>query len=83
MRLIVKLGELEKSRYGKYYPKGQRIEIRDLKIERKLSEKDAIDSLFKKEMDIRILTYDIPIQKDSLALSADTTRVSTTTAHND
>ena len=82
MRLIIKLGELEK-KYGKRYPKDQSIEIRNLKVERKLSEKDAIDSLFKKEMDIRILTYDIPFKKDSLALSADTTGVSTPTPRND
>ena len=92
MRLVVKLGDLEfkeqekgkgKKKKKNKYPKGQSIDIRNLTITRKMSEKDAIDSLFKKYVDIKIFADGFPFKKDSLALSADTTRVSTTTPRND
>lgn len=92
LRLVVKLGDLEykesekgkgKKKKSNRYPKDQSIIIRNLSITSKLGEKDAIDSLFKKYVDIKIFADGFPFKKDSLALSADTTRVSTPTPRND
>lgn len=94
LRLVVKLGDLEykkpekgkgksKRKKGNSYPKDQSIIIRNLSITSKMGEKEAIDSLFKKYVDIKIFADGFPFKKDSLALSADTTRVSTPTSRND
>jgi hypothetical protein len=91
MRLVVKLGDLEFKEYTKVkgkkkknkYPKDQSITIRDLTITHKMGEKDAIDSLFKKYVDIKVFADGFPFKKDSLTLSADTTRVSTSAPRND
>ena len=64
-------------------PKEQDLTIRNLRVVYKLKEADAIDSLFKHYVDVKIFADGFLIQKDSLALSADTTRVSTTPPHND
>lgn len=92
MRLVVKLGDLEykeqtkpkgKKKKSNKYPKGQSLVIRNLTITRKMGEEDAIDSLFKKYVDIKIFADGFPFKKDSLALSADTTRLSTPSPRND
>lgn len=64
-------------------PKTQDLTIRNLRVTYKLKEADAIDSLFERYVDVKIFADGFLIQKDSLALSADTTRVSTPTSRND
>lgn len=84
VRLIIKLGEFEKSGKGKKnYPKDHSIMIRNLKVTRRLREKDALDSLFKHYVDVKIFSNEFLYKKDSVALSADSTRVSTATPRND
>ena len=61
-------------------PKKQNLEIRNLRVSHKLNEQDSVDSLFKRYVDIKIFTDGFLIKKDSLALSPDTTRVSTAPA---
>lgn len=80
VRLVLKLGDFEKK--SKSYPKGHSITIRNLKVTRKLKEKDAIDSLFKQYVDVKIFANEFLFKKDSVALSADSTRVSITTPDN-
>ena len=64
-------------------PKVQDLVIRNLQVRFKLKEGAAIDSLFNRYVDIKIFADGFLIKEDSLALSPDTTRVSTPTAHND
>ena len=80
VRLVMKLGEFEKK--SKNYPKDHSITIRNLKVTRKLREKDALDSLFKHYVDVKIFSNEFLYKKDSVALSADSTRVSTTSPDN-
>ena len=63
-------------------PKTQDLEIRNLRVRYKLNADAAIDSLFGRYVDIKIFADGFLIKKDSLALSADTTRVSTPTTNN-
>ena len=80
VRLVMKLGEFEKK--SKNYPKDHSITIRNLKVTRKLREKDALDSLFKHYVDVKIFSNEFLFKKDSVALSADSTRVSTASPDN-
>ena len=59
------------------------VTVTDLVIEYTPEENLAIDSLFKRYIDIKIFDDVFFPAKDSLTLSADSTRVSTPTAHND
>ena len=59
------------------------VSIRYLTVTYKPKEEEAVDSLFKRYVDIKIFADGFLIKKDSLALSPDTTRVSTPTPHND
>ena len=63
-------------------PKQQDLEIRNLKVVYKPTLDIAIDSLFERYVDIKIFVDGFLVKKDSLALSPDTTRISTTTAPN-
>ena len=79
-QLVLNLG---KSTYkGKKRPKKQGINIRNLKVVYKPTEKMAIDSLFNQYVDIKIFADGFLIKKDSLTLSPDSTRVSTTPPDN-
>ena len=71
-RLIVKFGEYD----NKTRPKRQDLTIRKLRIKYTPTEQLAIDSLYHQYIDIKIFTDEFlfPAQ-DSLALSADTTRM--------
>ena len=69
-----------KKRKNNRPPKKQNLEIRNLRVSYKLNEKDAVDSLFKRYVDIKIFADGFLIKKDSIALSPDTTRVSTAPA---
>ena len=80
VRLVMKLGEFEKK--SKNHPKDHSITIRNLKVTRKLREKDALDSLFKHYVDVKIFSNEFLYKKDSVALSADSTRVSITSPGN-
>ena len=60
-------------------PKLQDLEIRDLKVVYKPNANAAIDSLFERYVNIKIFADGFLVKKDSLALSPDSTRVSTTT----
>ena len=83
VRLVMKLGEFKKeSHRKKEYPKGHSIKIEKLKVERKLDAEEAIDSLFRHYVDIRIFANDFLFKKDSVALSPDSTRVSTSSVGN-
>lgn len=63
-------------------PKEQDLEIKNLKVVYKPNENFAVDSLFERYVEIKIFADGFLIKKDSLALSPDSTRVSTTTAPN-
>lgn len=63
-------------------PKYQNLVIRNLRVRYKLNEDAAIDSLFDRYVNIKIFADGFLVKKDSLALSPDTTRVSTATAPN-
>ena len=93
-KLVVNLAKAEKvqneNRKGKQKKDKKKIEgnryavtIRDLKIAYKPKVVCAIDSLFSHYVDIKIFADEFLSKKDSLTLSADTTRVSTSTARND
>ena len=69
-------------RKGTRPPKSQDLEIKGLKVMYKPSETAAVDSLFERYVSIKIFADGFLIKKDSLALSADSTRVSTTSAPN-
>ena len=93
-RLVLNLGEYNKrpeydnNKKGKkkrkkdLTPKVQDLEIRNLKVVYKPSEEFAVDSLFERYVEIKIFADGFLIKKDSLALSPDTTRVSTPSAPN-
>ena len=81
VRLVINLGDFEKK--SKEYPKGHSIAIRNLKVSRRLKETDAVDSLFKQYIDVKIFANEFLFKKDSVALSADSTRVSTSSPRND
>lgn len=83
--LVLNLGEFEKDEgeKKKRYPKDQSITIRNLKVVHKLKADEAVERLFEKYVDFKIFTNEFLYPKDSLALSADSTRVSTTSARND
>lgn len=57
-------------------PKEQNLEIRNLRVVYKPNEEVAIDSLFHRYVDVKIFADGFLYKKDSLALSADSTRVS-------
>lgn len=63
-------------------PKIQDLEIRNLKVVYKPNQDIAIDSLFERYVNIKIFVDGFLVKKDSLALSADSTRISTTAAPN-
>ncbi len=67
----------------KSLPKEQNLTIRNLKVFHKLREEDAVDSLFKRYVDVKIFVDGFLIKKDSLALSSDAAGVSTSTTDND
>ena len=76
--LLINLGKLK--RKGKQrHPKDNNITIRNLSVTYKPKEGTAIDSLFARYVDIKIFADGFLIKKDSLALSPDSTRVSTAT----
>jgi hypothetical protein len=58
------------------------ITLYELTVTRILPEEEAVESLYRREMDIRIFADDLLnlFQADSLALSADTTRLVTESA---
>lgn len=59
-------------------PKKQDLEIRNLKVVYKPNEDSAIDSLFERYVNIKIFADGFLVKTDSLTLSPDSTRVSTT-----
>ena len=59
------------------------ITIMNLQVHYTPKTESAIDSLFARYVDVKIFADEFLAKKDSLALSADSTRVSTTTARND
>ena len=63
-------------------PKGQNLKIRNLTVVYKPTANRAVDSLFKQYIDVRIFADGFLIEKDSLTLSPDSTRVSTPTTDN-
>jgi hypothetical protein len=70
---------LEFGRYaleeGKRPPKRQNLKIRNLKVRYKPHEQIAIDSLYERYLPIKIFADGFLFKKDSLTLSADSTRV--------
>ena len=74
-----KKGKKKKRNSKPLPPKTQDLEIRNLRVQFKLDADAAIDSLFSRYVDIKIFADGFLIKKDSLALSPDSTRVSTTT----
>lgn len=60
-------------------PKRQNLKIKNLKVRYKPNEQLAIDSLYERHLPIKIFANGFLIKKDSLTLSADTTRVESTT----
>ncbi len=79
-KLIVDLGTLESK--SKRYPKDHDISIKNLKIVHRLKDEDAVVCLFEQYVDNKIFVDGFPFKKDSLALSADSTGVSTSSARN-
>ena len=88
-KLVVDLGKYNLPMVGKKKnkrarpPKKQDLDIRAFKVVYKPNEEAAIDSLFERYVNVKIFADGFLIKTDSLALSADSTRVSTTPAHND
>ena len=92
-KIVLNLGNIDKNslknrqrngaKSSKSTLKEQTIAIRDLEVKYKPNTKDAIDSLFARYVDVKIFADGFLIKKDSLALSADSTRVSTSSARND
>ena len=77
-RLKIRLGEYE----GKSRPKRQKLTINKLRVVYTPTDELAIDSLFSRYVDIRIFADEFFFPAtDSLALSADSTRVATQPAH--
>jgi hypothetical protein len=88
-KLVMDLGKYNLPMVGKKKnkrarpPKKQELDIRALKVVYKPNEEAAIDSLFERYVNVKIFADGFLIKTDSLALSADSTRVSTAPAHND
>lgn len=82
-RLILSLGKYNKpsqsskNKRKKFPPKEQDLKIQDLKVVYKPNDEMAVDSLFARYVNIKIFADGFLIKKDSLALSPDSTRVST------
>ena len=83
--LVLELGKytnLDKDSKGKKKrkkslpPKEQNLEIKNLKIQHKLSESDSIDSLFARYVDVKIFADDFLVKRDSVAVDVDTVAVS-------
>lgn len=77
--LLINLGKLKRKSKKQRHPKDHNITIRNLSVTYKPKEGAAIDSLFARYVDIKIFADGFLIKKDSLALSPDSTRVSTAT----
>ncbi len=86
-RLVLELGKYNKPsrkvKGKKFPPAKQSLDITKLEVQYKPHEEDAVDSLFARYVDVKIFADGFLIKKDSLALSPDSTRVSTTTTRND
>ena len=92
-KIVLNLGKFDKSKAHSSRKKGtkssksstkeQTFTIRDLEIKYKPTSESAIDSLFARYVDVKIFADGFLIKKDSLALPADSTRVSTPTTRND
>ena len=86
-KLVLELAKFNKPPYinkkRKRLLKKQDFTIHDLKVVYKPNEEDAVDSLFARYVDVKIFADGFLIKTDSLALSPDSTRVSTPTTHND
>ena len=88
-KLVLELGKYRLPMTGKKKkkralpPKKQEFDIRGLKVVYTPNEDAAIDSLFERYVNVKIFADGFLIKKDSLTLSADTTRVSTAPANND
>ncbi len=78
-RLVLDLGRVKYEK-RKRYPKNYDITINNLNVIYKPREDAAIDSLFARYVDVKIFADGFLIKKDSLALSSDSTRVSTATS---
>ena len=78
--LVINLGNYTEMKKRK--PKRQNLVIKNLKVVYKPDEKIAIDSLQERYLPIKIFANGFLIKKDSVALSADTTRVATPPADN-
>ncbi len=78
--LVMNLGNYTELKKRK--PKRQKLEIKNLKVVYKPTDDIAIDSLKERYLPIKIFANGFLIKKDSIALSADTTRVATTPADN-
>ena len=87
-KLVINLGKVEKrseskNKSGKKEKKSRKkdtskrstITIRNLKVTYKPNTDNAIDSLFSRYVDVKIFADEFLFKKDSLTLSADTTRV--------
>lgn len=73
------IGKKGKKKSKPLPPKHQDLVINNLRVRYKLNDGAAIDSLFNRYVDIKIFADGFLVKKDSLALSPDTTRVSTST----
>ena len=88
-KLVLELGKYNLPKVGKNKdkrarpPKKQEFDVRKLRVVYKPNEGAAIDSLFERYVNVKIFADGFLIKTDSLALSADSTRVSTATPHND
>lgn len=86
-RLIMEFGRYTKrsssnSKKRFIIPKQQNLTIKDLTVLYKPHEEDAIDSLFKRYVDVKIFADGFLSKKDSLTLSPDSTRVESATPDN-
>ena len=79
-RLVLELGRYKDG--SKRPPKRQSLDIRNLKVVYKPNEDMAIDSLYEHYLPIKIFVDGFLIKKDSLTLSADSTRVVSPTSGN-
>ena len=88
-KLVLDLGKYNLPMVGKKKnkrarpPKKQNLEIGNLKVLYKPNDEAAIDSLFERYVNIKIFADGFLLKTDSLALSADSTRVSTSSSRND
>ena len=88
-KLVVDIGKYNLPMVGKKKnkrarpPKKQNLEVSHLRVVYKPNEEAAIDSLFERYVNIKIFADGFLLKTDSLTLSADSTRVSTTTSRND